>query len=84
VLPDEMKQRIVDEFESFIEWCEQADLSENTFNKALDIKNSIVKYMTSDSYYDTHWNEFLKYTQDLDKIRNENLLDAAPIFSEFI
>lgn len=84
VLPDEMKQHIVNEFNLFIEWCQEADLSENTFNKALDIRNSIVKYMTSDSYYDTHWNEFLKYTQDLDKIRNENLLDAAPIFSEYI
>jgi hypothetical protein len=40
--------------------------------------------MNSESYYDSHWNEFIKYTKQLDSIRNENLLDVEPKFKEHI
>ncbi len=60
------------------------DLPDNTFKKLNEIRTSTIKYMTSESYYDTHWNEFLSYTKNLDKIRNENLLDIEPMFQEYI
>lgn len=84
VLPDEMKLSIIKRFEEFIVWCEEQNLPENTFNKAVDIKNSVCKYMISESYYDSHWNEFLSYTKNLDRIRHENLLDIEPMFQEYI
>jgi len=40
--------------------------------------------MNSDNYYDTHWNEFIKYTQQLDNIRQENLCDVEPKFKDYI
>lgn len=84
VLPDEMKIQIVRRFEDFMIWCHQQDFPENTLIKAQEITNSTIKYMQSESYYDTHWNEFLSYTKNLDKIRNENLLDIEPMFQEYI
>jgi MoaA/NifB/PqqE/SkfB family radical SAM enzyme len=84
VLPNDMKEEILVKFDEFLSWCQDQDLPANTLNKAIDIRNSVVKYMTSESYYDTHWNEFLKYTQDLDRIRGESLLDIEPMFSEYI
>ena len=84
VLPDDMKVQIVRRFEDFMQWCYEQDFPENTLVKAQEITNSTIKYMQSESYYDTHWKEFLSYTKNLDKIRNENLLDVEPMFQEYI
>jgi hypothetical protein len=40
--------------------------------------------MNSDNYYDTNWDEFVKYTKQLDTIRNENLIDVEPKFKDYI
>jgi hypothetical protein len=84
VLPDDMKVQIVRRFEDFVQWCYEQDFPENTLIKAQEITNSTIKYMQSESYYDTHWKEFISYTKNLDKIRNENLLDVEPMFQEYI
>ena len=52
--------------------------------EAEDIVKGVTSYMNSESYYDSHWNEFIKYTRQLDSIRDENLLDVEPQFKEYI
>ncbi len=70
VLPDAMKSEIVNRFEELMFWAVGEDLTDNTFKKLNEIRTSTIKYMTSESYYDTHWNEFLSYKKNLDKIRS--------------
>jgi len=40
--------------------------------------------MNSESYYDQYWNEFVKYTKQLDSIRQENIFSVEPKFMDFI
>ena len=58
--------------------------NEYVIKQAEDIVKGVTSYMNSESYYDSHWNEFIKYTQQLDSIRNENLLDVEPKFKDYI
>jgi hypothetical protein len=40
--------------------------------------------MNGESYYESHWKEFLDYTKKLDEIRNEKLLTTEPSFEKYI
>ena len=51
---------------------------------AQGIKNGVCNYMNSDSYYDTHWQEFINYTVSLDKIRNESIKLVCPGLGKYI
>ena len=57
-------------------------------NKLENYKNrpkvkQMIQYMYSEDWYDQHWQEFIDYTNQLDKSRNENILDLVPEFGEF-
>ena len=84
VLPDKMKEDITKKFQDFIFWTEQQGFDLHVINNARDIANGVCKYMNSESYYDTHWEEFKNYTKKLDLIRSENLLDVEPMFKDYI
>lgn len=84
VLPDDLKKHIETNFDNFVDWIDDTDLPDNTKTKAKDIRNSVVSYMTSESYYKEHWDYFKNYTATLDKIRAESLLDVEPIFKDYI
>ena len=43
----------------------------------------MINYMNKEDWYDTHWKEFVDYTNALDKSRKENILDLVPEFGEF-
>jgi len=43
----------------------------------------LIKYMWKESWYEKYWNEFVNYTNTLDKSRNENILDVVPEFEKF-
>lgn len=43
----------------------------------------MIGYMMSEDWYDTHWNEFVAYTNALDKSRNENILELVPEFKDY-
>ena len=79
-----MKNQITYNFDNFLNWIDDTDLPDNTKMKAKDIRNSVVSYMTSESYFEEHWNYFKNYTATLDKIRAESLLDIEPIFKDYI
>jgi hypothetical protein len=40
--------------------------------------------MNSDDYNPKHWEEFVTYTKNLDKIRKENLTKVEPEFKKYI
>ena len=84
VLPDKYKDRITQKFENFVQWCKDESLEQKYIIAAQGIKNGVCNYMNSDSYYNTHWNEFVEYTKNLDKIRNESIEQTVPELGKFI
>jgi len=84
VLPDSAKELLTHRFNNFVEWVKQNEFDEATVKHAVDIAQGVCKYMNSDSYHDTHWEEFKRYTKRLDAIRGENLFDIEPAFKDFI
>lgn len=78
VLPDEYKAEITNKFENFVTWVDEQNLDKKYSIAANGIKNGILNYMNSNSYYDTDWNDFKSYTKSLDRIRNENLQNTIP------
>jgi MoaA/NifB/PqqE/SkfB family radical SAM enzyme len=84
VLPNEMKKHITDEFEKFYNWTIESQLERHVIEHAKKIKNGVITYMNSDSYYHDHWDSFKNYTKQLDKIRFEDLLEVEPLFKEYV
>ena len=84
VLPDKMKQELTIKFDDFVDWTQDQGFDLHVINNARDIVNGVCNYMNSDSYYDTHWNEFKNYTKKLDLIRSESLLEVEPMFKDYI
>lgn len=84
VLPDDAKQKLTKRFDEFVQWVKDNNFDEYTVKHATDITQGVCKYMNSDSYYTTHWDEFKRYTKRLDAIRSENLFDIEPAFKEYI
>ena len=84
VLPDEYKKDITDQFLQFVQWVKDNNFNNHIIKQAEDIANGVTSYMNSDSYYNEYWEQFKSYTHDLDKIRNENLIDVEPKFKKYI
>jgi sulfatase maturation enzyme AslB (radical SAM superfamily) len=84
VLPEQYKKEVALRFEEFVQWVKDNNFNEHVIKQAESISKGVVSYMNSDNYYDTHWDEFVKYTKQLDTIRNENLIDVEPKFKDYI
>lgn len=84
VLPNAMKLTITTKFDEFLLWVSDNNFPEHVVKHAKEIVNGVVSYMNSDSYYETHWAEFVDYTTKLDKIRQQNILDIEPLFKDYI
>jgi len=84
VLPDRYKNRITQQFDNFIQWCEDENLDKKYIIAAQGIKNGVCSYMNNESYYNTHWKEFIEYSFSLDKIRGEKLIDTVPALGEYV
>jgi len=84
VLPDAHKDRITQKFDNFVQWVETQNLDKKYAISAKGIRNGVCNYMNSDSYHEKHWNEFVSYTQSLDKIRFESINNSIPSIAALI
>jgi hypothetical protein len=84
VLPAEYKKQVTQRFEQFVQWVKDEKFEAHVVKQAEDISKGIISYMNSDNYYDTHWAECVKYTNQLDAIRNECLVEVEPKFKDYI
>lgn len=84
VLPKEFKQTVVDKYTEFLAWVEEHKFEQYVVKHAKEIVNGVISYMNSEDYNPEHWDEFVKYTTDLDKIRRENLITVEPEFKKYI
>jgi len=84
VLPNDYKEELTDKFQGFITWVKNNNFDSNIVRCSTDIVNGVVNYMNSDSYYQSHWKEFVTYTNKLDEIRNESVLDIDKNLQRFM
>ena len=84
VLPEEFKETVKHRFNEFLMWVEENNFEQYIVKHAKEIVNGVINYMNSDDYNPTHWQEFVTYTANLDKIRKENLIKVEPEFKKYI
>ena len=84
VLPEKYKNNVTQQFDNFIQWCEDEQLDKKYVIAAKGIRNGVCNYMNNDNYYSDHWQDFIKYTNNLDKIRNEDIKNIVPALKEFM
>jgi hypothetical protein len=84
VLPDAFKQEVVTRYKDFLTWIEAGSFNEHVKRHAQEITNGVISYMQSESYHQAHWDEFVKYTNSLDKIRSESITEVEPEFKKYI
>ncbi|NQY99461.1 MAG: radical SAM protein [Bdellovibrionales bacterium] len=77
VLSDSQKQEVRKKFaDSLIEF--KSLFTENQYEKAKAILDSVEKYMMAKSYHESHYKELTTYTQGLDRIRNQDSSRVLP------
>ena len=81
---DDFKQEVVKRYNNFLLWVKENNFNEHVQRHAQEIVSGVLNYMRSESYYEQHWNEFVKYTIDLDRIRDENINDVEPEFKKYL
>jgi organic radical activating enzyme len=84
VLPDAYKEELTKKFEDFVQWVKDNNFEKHIIKHAVDISTGVTNYMNGESYHNEYWEEFLSYTNKLDTIRGEKLIDVEPNFKRFI
>ena len=77
VLSSEQKQKVTDHFMKFKSIFE-SEFDELHSKKAIEILNSVEKYMHSQSYYESHYDQLISFSERMDQIRNENSQNFLP------
>lgn len=82
VLPPELKQQVVDHYNTYIEWVKTTDLNDHVKKDFAKVLNGVIKFMNSEDY-STDWiKTFVDTTNKLDEIRKQNILDIVPQYKE--
>jgi sulfatase maturation enzyme AslB (radical SAM superfamily) len=82
VLPMELKQQVVSHYQTYIDWVNTTDLSDNVKKDFAKILNGVAKFMMSEDYSEKYLTEFIQHTVKLDSIRGQNILNIVPEFKE--
>lgn len=87
VLPHDIKEKVIEHYTEYKDWIHKSnhdDYIKKTFTKYL---NNVQKFMLSEDYSDgecwsgrTWLQEFIHLTTNLDRIRNQNVLEVVPQF----
>ena len=86
-MPHDIKEKVIEHYTEYKDWIHKSnhdDYIKKTFTKYL---NNVQKFMLSEDYSDgecwsgrTWLQEFIHLTINLDKIRNQNVLEVVPQF----
>ena len=78
VLPDHVKKQVTQKFTQSMRY-----FTGELRQPAVDVLTSINNYMNKDSLYEQHWPQFVKTTLQLDKLRQQNILDIVPEYRDY-
>ena len=81
-LPLEMKQLVREQYDNFKDWLINEDLPDHVRAGAMAILNNIVNYMMKQDKSEK-WDWFCTYTKQLDKLRNQSIVDIVPYYSQY-
>jgi len=81
-----IKERIIKIISSILinYFIKNNNFDNNIIRCSTDIVNGVINYMNSDSYYQSHWKEFITYTNKLDEIRNESVFNIDKNLQRFM
>ena len=87
VLPKDIKEKVVEHYEKYKNWIYDTDHTDYVKNTFIKYLNSVEKFMLSEDFGDEMcswtnktWINDVYLTNNLDKIRNQNVLDVVPEF----
>lgn len=83
VLPPELKLKVEDKFNEFVNWVESSNFDDSVKRNAKNVAKGVCNYMNSADYHTEWWNDFINYTNALDKIRSESIVDVEPMFKDY-
>ena len=81
-MPLEMKQLVKEKYDDFKDWLINEDLPEHVVQSGLKIINDIVNFMMKEDRSEK-WDWFCEYTRQIDKLRNQNILDVVPEYKKY-
>lgn len=82
VLPSQLKQRVVEHYNTFRDWIQSTDYDDHIKNNFVKLLDGVEKFMLSEDYSEQWLEQFVDQTRKLDEIRNQNILDIVPQYKE--
>jgi len=83
LLSTELKQELLLHYNLWKEkFTQDNEIDPHTKDKALNILDSILKFANKEDYAQDYLQEFVNFTNYLDKKRNQSILDVAPQYSK--
>ena len=82
ILPPEMKKLVREKYDAFKDWVISEKLDSNIEAAAIQIINNIVQFMMSEDRSEK-WNWFIEYTKQLDKLRDQTIVDIVPEYESY-
>ena len=81
ILPQYLKDEVSNTFSKHKKWINSTDYNEKIKNNFVTILNNVERFMNAEDYSD-HLQTFIDTTNQLDKIRKQNILDIVPQYKE--
>jgi sulfatase maturation enzyme AslB (radical SAM superfamily) len=78
VLPEKLKQQVLDEYQAA-----KLKFPPELQGAASTVLDGISTYMCANNLHDTHWDVFVERTTQLDKLRNQSIVNAVPVYGDF-
>ena len=84
VLPPEIKLLVRSRFEEFHAWVIARQYPSHVIASSASIMNSVLDYMNADDYHGQYWEYFGSFTNKLDGLRGQHILDVVPEFKDHL
>ena len=81
ILPQYLKDEVSNTFSKHKKWINSTDYNEKIKNNFVTILNNVERFMNAEDYSD-HLQTFIDTTNQLDKIRKQNILDIVPQYQD--
>ena len=78
VLPKMVKLMVMQKFDELVYWLRSENYDDYIVKSAEDIRNSVCGYMNVCHTYRKDWQTFKMFTDNLDQIRGQSVLDILP------
>ena len=82
VLPQYLKDQVAEHYQEHKDWVLTTDFSDKVKDNFIKVLTGIEKFMMSEDYSEKWLDHFIDQTVKLDEVRNQNILDIVPQYTE--